>query len=233
MNRFAPFASPLRLARLLAQVVVMALFVNLGPATADAGTTQPIRIVALGDSLTAGFGVAPQDAFPAQLQRALAAKGISVEVLNAGVSGDTSGGALQRLDWSVPDGVDAAIVELGANDALRGIDPKLTRGALEKIVGRLKAKGIAVLVAGMRAPSNWGEDYVRDFDSIYPDLATGSGSLFYPFFLDGIAMRTDLNQSDGLHPTAAGVAEIVRRILPKVEELVERVRTLRAAASKG
>lgn len=211
----------------------MALVVNLGPATADAGTTRPIRIVALGDSLTAGFGLAPQDAFPAQLQRALVAKGIPVEVLNAGVSGDTSGGALQRLDWSVPDGVDAAIVELGANDALRGIDPKLTRGALEKIVSRLKAKGIAVLVAGMRAPSNWGEDYVRDFDSIYPDLATGSGSLLYPFFLDGIAMRTDLNQSDGLHPTAAGVAEIVRRILPKVEELVERVRTLRAAASKG
>lgn len=233
MNRFAPFVSPLRPAWVLAQVVLLAMIVNLAPPAAAAESPRPLRIVALGDSLTAGLGVAPQDAFPEQLQRALAARGIAAEIINAGVSGDTSGTALQRLDWAMPAGVDAAIVELGANDALRGIDPKLTRAAMQKIVGRLRSKGIAVLIAGMRAPSNWGDDYVEEFDRIFPELAAATGSLLYPFFLDGVAMRTDLNQPDGLHPTAAGVAEIVKRILPKVEALVDRVRKLQSSVSKG
>ena len=233
MNRFVSFGSLARLIRLLLQVVAVAVLVNLAGPGASAEPQRPVRIVALGDSLTAGLGVAPSDSFPEQLQRALKAKGIAAEVINAGVSGDTSGAALQRLDWAVPSGADAAIVELGANDALRGIDPKLTRAALEKLLGRLQAKGLAVMIAGMKAPSNWGEAYTQEFDRIYPELAQSTGSLLYPFFLDGVAMSTDLNQPDGLHPTAKGVAVIVARIMPKVEELIGRVKARESAASRG
>lgn len=233
MNRFVSFGSLARLIRLLLQVVAVAVLVNLAGPGASAEPQRPVRIVALGDSLTAGLGVAPSDSFPEQLQRALKAKGIAAEVINAGVSGDTSGAALQRLDWAVPPGADAAIVELGANDALRGIDPKLTRAALEKLLGRLQAKGLAVMIAGMKAPSNWGEAYTQEFDRIYPELAQSTGSLLYPFFLDGVAMSTDLNQPDGLHPTAKGVAVIVARIMPKVEELIGRVKARESAASRG
>ena len=192
-----------------------------GAAKAD----PPIRIVALGDSLTAGLGLPAQDAFPAKLERALNAKGIAATVENAGVSGDTASGGLARLDWSVPDGTDAVIVELGANDALRGLDPKRTRAALEAIVTRLKARRIAVLLAGMLAPRNLGADYARAFDPIYPDLAAKYDLVLYPFFLDGVAADPALNQGDGLHPTAAGVDVIVTRMLPKVEELIGRVKT--------
>jgi acyl-CoA thioesterase-1 len=185
---------------------------------------RTVRIAAFGDSLTAGYQLASQDAFPVQLERALKAKGVAVEIANAGVSGDTSTGGLARLDWSVPDGTDAVILELGANDMLRAVDPKVTRDALAEIVRRLKARGIEVLLCGMLAPRNLGPDYTRAFDSIYPDLATANGLLLYPFFLDGIAADAKLNQSDGLHPTAAGVAKIVTGIMPKVEELVARVR---------
>jgi acyl-CoA thioesterase-1 len=194
---------------------------------ADDGAA-PIKIVALGDSLTAGYMLQPSEAFPVQLQAALKAKGHDVEIVNAGVSGDTAAAGLERFDWAVPDGIAAAIVELGANDALRGIDPKQTRASLEGILDRLKARNIDVLLAGMRAPTNWGEDYRAAFDAIYPDLAQRHGSLLYPFFLDGVATDTKLNMGDGLHPTAAGVAEIVHRILPKVEELIARVRARRA-----
>ena len=185
---------------------------------------RTIKIVAFGDSLMAGYQLPTQDAFPVQLERALRAKGIAVEVANAGVSGDTSSGGLARLDWSVPDGTDAVILELGANDMLRAVDPKVTREALTEIVRRLKARRIAVLLCGMQAARNLGPDYARAFDPIYPDLAAANGLLLYPFFLDGIVGDAKLNQSDGLHPTAAGVAKIVAGILPKVEELIARVR---------
>jgi acyl-CoA thioesterase-1 len=206
-------------------VAGLALAVALtGPA---AGADRPVRIVALGDSLTAGLGLPANAAFPARLEKALKGKGIAVEITNAGVSGDTASGGLARLDWSVPEGTDAAIVELGANDTLRGIDPKVTRQALEEIVRRLRERGIAVLLAGMRAAPNLGPDYGRDFEAIYSDLAARNDLLLYPFFLDGVATDAKLNQRDGLHPTAAGVDAIVARILPKAEELVARARDKR------
>jgi acyl-CoA thioesterase-1 len=185
---------------------------------------RPVRIVALGDSLTSGRGLPASAAFPARLEAALRAKGMAVEVANAGVSGDTASAGLARLDWSVPPGTDAVIVELGANDMLLGIDPRITRKALTEIVRRLADRRIPVLLAGMRAAPNLGADYGREFERIYSDLAAADGVLFYPFFLDGVAADTSLNQQDGIHPTATGVAEIVRRILPKAEELVSRAR---------
>jgi acyl-CoA thioesterase-1 len=188
---------------------------------------RPVRIVVLGDSLTAGLGLPADAAFPAKLERALKAKGLAVEIINAGVSGDTAAGGLARLDWSVPDGTDAVILELGANDMLRGTDPKVTRAALEEIVRRLAARRIDVLIAGMKAAPNLGADYGREFEAIYADLAAKNGLLFYPFFLDGVAAEASLNQRDGLHPTAAGVDAIVGRILPTVEALVARVRDRR------
>ena len=188
----------------------------------------PVRIVALGDSLTAGFGLPREATFPARLEAALRARGLAVEVANAGVSGDTASGGLARLDWSVPEGTHAVIVELGANDALRGIDPAVTRSALEAILRRLGERHIAVLLTGMRAPPNMGAEYVRAFDAVFPALAAAHDVVFDPFFLDGVAADRALNQPDGLHPTAGGVEAIVRRILPKAEELVARVKAKRA-----
>lgn len=187
----------------------------------------PVKVVVLGDSLSAGFGLPGQDAFPAKLAKALEAKGITVTITNAGVSGDTTSGGLGRVDWSVPVGTEAVIVELGANDALRGIDPKVTKAALDGILKKLKERKIAVLLAGMYAPRNMGADYVREFDGIFPALAESYGSLYYPFFLDGVANDAKLNQKDGLHPTAAGIDVIVARILPKVEELIGRAKAAR------
>ena len=188
---------------------------------------RPVRIVVLGDSLTAGYQLPASAAFPARLELALKAKGLAVGIANAGVSGDTASGGLARLDWSVPTGTDAVILELGANDALRGVDPKITRKAIEDIVRKLKGRGVEVLLAGMRAPPNMGPDYRRGFDTIFPDLASSHGLVFYSFFLDGVAADPKLNQRDGIHPTQAGVDVIVARILPKVEELVARVRARR------
>ena len=145
------------------------------------------------------------------------AKGIAVDIINAGVSGDTSSGGRDRLDWSVPEGTDAVIVELGANDALRGTDPAVTRAALSDIVTRLKARRIAVLLCGMVAPPNYGSDYSARFNAIYPDLAKSFGVPLYPFFLEGVAADARLNQADGMHPTAEGVDVIVKNILPTVE----------------
>jgi acyl-CoA thioesterase I len=187
----------------------------------------PVKIVALGDSLTAGLGLAEKDGFVPQLQAALAAKGRAAEIANAGVSGDTASGGLARLDWSVPEGTDAVIVELGANDMLRGIKPQVTRHALESIVRRLTDRHIAVLLCGMRAAPNLGADYGQSFESIYPEIAAKYGALLYPFFLDGVAADPGRLQHDGMHPTAAGVDVIVGRILPKVEELIARVRAPR------
>lgn len=190
---------------------------------------DPVKIVALGNSLTAGFGLPREAAFPARLEAALRAKGFAVEIANAGVSGDTPSGGLARLDWSVPEGTDAVILELGANDALRGLDPKVTRAALDAILRRLGERRIAVLLAGMRAPPNMGSDYARAFDAIFPDLAAAHDVVFYPFFLDGVAAERVLNQGDGMHPTAAGIDAIVERILPKAEELIASVKAKRGS----
>jgi len=178
---------------------------------------KPIKMVVLGDSLSAGLGLQATAAFPERLQKALQAKGIAVDMTNAGVSGDTSSGGRDRLDWSVPDGTDAVILELGANDALRGLDPKVTREALSDILTRLKARKIAVLLCGMLAPPNYGGDYAAKFNAIYPDLAKSFGVPLYPFFLDGVAADARLNQADGMHPTPEGVDVIVKNILPSVE----------------
>ena len=191
--------------------------VSAAQVSAAIGAKQPVKMVVLGDSLSAGFGLAGSDAFPAKLQKALKAKGIDVDMINAGVSGDTSSGGRDRLDWSVPEGTRAVIVELGANDALRGTDPAVTRAALSDIVTRLKARGIAVLLCGMLAPPNYGSDFAARFNAIYPDIAKSSGVALYPFFLAGVAADASLNQKDGMHPTAEGVEVIVKNILPTVE----------------
>lgn len=183
--------------------------------------------MALGDSLTAGLGLGNGAAFPARLQAALAAMDIAATVANAGVSGDTASGGLERLDWSVPEGTDAVIVELGANDALRGVDPTLTKKALDAILTKLAARHLPVLFAGMKAPPNMGADYTRAFDAIFPALAAKHPVIFYPFFLDGVAADQKLNQADGMHPSAAGVDVIVARILPSVEQLVAKAREAR------
>ena len=182
--------------------------------------TKPIKMVVLGDSLSAGLGLPAPAAFPARLQKALETKGIAVDMINAGVSGDTSSGGRDRLDWSVPEGTGAVILELGANDALRGTDPAVTRAALSDILTRLKARKIAVLMCGMVAPPNYGSDYAARFNSIYPDLAKSFAVPLYPFFLEGVAANRKLNQADGLHPTAEGVDIIVNNILPTVQALV-------------
>jgi acyl-CoA thioesterase-1 len=184
------------------------------PAMAPA---KPIKMVVLGDSLSAGLGLPAPAAFPARLQKALKSKGIEVDMINAGVSGDTTSGGRDRLDWSVPEGTEAVILELGANDALRGVDPKVTRSALTDILTRLKARGIAVLLCGMYAPPNYGSDYAARFNAIYPELAKSFGVPLYPFFLEGVATEAKLNQADGLHPTAEGVDTIVKNILPTVQ----------------
>jgi acyl-CoA thioesterase-1 len=204
--------------------VVVAALALVSAVAQPSGAGRPVKIVALGDSLTAGLGLSADAAFPARLERALAQKGIAAEIVNAGVSGDTSADGLSRLDWSVPDDTDAVILELGANDALRGIDPAQTRANLDAILKRLTARKLPVLLAGMRAPPNLGAEYTKAFDAIYPDLAAAYDTLLYPFFLDGVAAERSLNQGDGLHPTAAGVDVIVGRMLPLVEQLVGRVR---------
>src|SRR5580692_780942 len=193
-------------------LVLMAALLSAGPVFA-----QPVKMVVLGDSLSAGLGLSGPAAFPARLQKALKDKGIEVDMINAGVSGDTSSGGRDRLDWSVPEGTEAVIVELGANDALRGTDPKVTREALSDIVTRLKARRIAVLLCGMVAPPNYGSDYAARFNTIYPDLSKSFGVPLYPFFLEGVAADARLNQADGMHPTAQGVDVIVKNILPTVQ----------------
>jgi acyl-CoA thioesterase-1 len=182
-----------------------------------ASAAGPIQMVVLGDSLSAGY-LLPQDAaFPSVLERALKAEGLSIEIANAGVSGDTSRGGLERLDWAVPEGTQAVLVELGANDMLRGIDPAQTKNALDQIITRLKARGIRVFLAGMLASPSLGKEYGERFNAIYPELAKKHGIPLYPFFLAGIAGDRALNLDDGMHPNRKGVETIVQSILPSVK----------------
>ena len=192
---------------------------GLAEVQAAAGA-KPIKLVVLGDSLSAGLGLPEAAAFPARLQKVLRDKGVNIDISNAGVSGDTASGGRDRLDWSVPEGTDAVVVELGANDALRGLDPAVTRAALTDIVKRLKARGIAVMLCGMVAPPYYGSEYAARFNTIYPDLAREFDVPLYPFFLAGVAANKKLNQADGIHPTAEGVDIIVNSILPSVETFV-------------
>jgi acyl-CoA thioesterase I len=208
---------------MLSPAIVAGLVLMSPDFIASAQAQAPIKLAVLGDSLTAGYGLPAAAAFPARLQQALRDKGVKVDILNAGVSGDTTTGGRDRLDWSIPEGTDAVIVELGANDALRGLDPKIAKAALEDIVKRLQARKIAVMLAGMYAPRNYGPDYAAQFDPIYADLAKAYGVTLYPFFLDGVAGEAKLNLPDGIHPTAEGVDIIVARILPTVEAFLNKV----------
>ncbi|MBZ9671382.1 arylesterase [Mesorhizobium sp. B2-1-8] len=184
---------------------------------------EPFKIVGFGDSLMAGFGLGPGEGFTDKLQAALRARGHDVTVANAGVSGDTSSGGLARLDWSVPDGTRLVILELGANDMLRGVSPDITRKNLDAMLGKLEERKIAVLLAGMRAAPNLGADYQNAFDAVFPELAAKYGVTFYPFFLDGVAGQPSLQLEDGLHPNAKGVDQMVERILPTVEKAIAAV----------
>lgn len=212
----------------LATAVVAAgmLLATSGLLSNRAAAATPV-IVAFGDSLTAGLGLPEKDSFPAQLERALKARGQEVKVVNAGVSGDTAAAGLARLDWAMPDDASAVIVELGGNDALQGIPPEGTKAALAKIIEAAQAKGLPVLLAGMEAPRNMGKDYVDAFHAIFPELAAKYGVVLYPFFLDGVALDDSLMQGDGIHPNAKGVAKIVAQIMPKVDELLAQVKSKR------
>jgi acyl-CoA thioesterase I len=189
----------------------------------EAAAREPV-IVAFGDSLTAGLGLAESEAFPAQLEQALRARGQDVKIINAGVSGDTAAAGLARLNWALPDDASAIIIELGANDALQGLDPQATKAVLEKIITEVKARGLPILLAGMEAPPNMGKEYAAAFRALYADLAQRYDLVLYPFFLDGVALDDRLTLEDGMHPNAQGVARIVQGILPKVEELLDRVK---------
>jgi acyl-CoA thioesterase I len=202
--------------------VLLAACLFLAPLRGAAEPRAPV-IVALGDSLTAGFGLPQDQSFPAQLEAALKARGIEAKIVNAGVSGDTAGAGLARLDWALPDDASAVIIELGANDALLGLPPEGTKAALAAIIEKVQAKGLPILLAGMEAPRNLGKDYVETFGAIYPDLAARYGLILYPFFLEGAALDDGLMQRDGLHPNAKGIAAIVQNILPKVEALLAQV----------
>jgi acyl-CoA thioesterase I len=211
-------------ARLALALAMLALPFPALQAYAAAAGSPNIHIVALGDSLTAGYQLPQDAAFPVVLEKALRADGLNVTVANAGVSGDTASDGLDRLDWSVGQGTDAVILELGANDMLRGLDPKLTRTALAEIITRLQARGIKVLLAGMLAAPQLGQDYAARFNAIYPDLAKTYGLPLYPFFLQGVTGVADLTQSDGMHPTREGVEIIVKAMLPSVEAFLKTLR---------
>lgn len=196
----------------VSRAMCLVLILSVLPVVAD---DKPV-IVAFGDSLSAGYGLDAVDSFPARLEAALRAGGVDVQVINSGVSGDTTAGGRARLDWSLPGRVDLVILELGANDGLRGIDPAETEANLDAILATLGTRGIPVLFTGMRAPPNLGREYGVAFDAVFPRLAARHDVVFYPFFLDGVAAERALNQADGIHPNAAGVERIVTRLLPYV-----------------
>ncbi len=200
----------------LATLLIAATVVSGSPAASAA----PVRLLAFGDSLTYGYGLDAGATFPEQLESALRARGFDVLVINGGNSGDTTAGGRSRLDWALADKPDAVLVELGANDGLRGLDPAQTYDNLDAILTRLAAEKLPVLLAGMLAPRNLGAEYTQEFDSVFPRLAKKHGTLLYPFFLDGIALDPSLNQADGIHPNPAGVKVLVERITPQVMDLI-------------
>ena len=202
-----------RFKHILSGILLVLAFI--GPAAA-----APIKILAFGTSLTQGYGLPPGTEFTVVMQQKLKAAGIDATIINAGVSGDTSSDGLSRLDWSLADHPDAAIVEMGSNDALRGIDPALTEKNISAMLGKFKAAHVPVLLLGMKAPRNLGPEYEKVFDPIYPKLAKEYGVLLYPFMLDGVALNPKLNQADGIHPNPAGVKIIVDRMFPYVQKLV-------------
>jgi acyl-CoA thioesterase I len=209
--------------RAFLQLSVALLWGALACPAASSATEAPLKIVAFGDSLVAGYGLAADTAFPSVLQEKLRTEGYNVTLVNAGVSGDTTTAGLARLDWSLADGADGVILELGANDMLRGIDPEVTKAALDTILATLKARNIKVLIAGMKATPSLGREYKTRFDAIYPDLAQKYGAPLYPFFLDGVAGEPALELPDHLHPTPAGVERIVDGILPSVHGFLEQL----------
>jgi acyl-CoA thioesterase-1 len=185
-----------------------------------AANAAPKKILVLGDSIAAGYGLAAEESFPARLEAALRARGVDAEIVNSGISGDTTAGGRKRLDWALASKPGYVIVELGGNDGLRGLDPKETRANLDVIIAELKAKGVKVMLAGMYAPPNLGTRYEAEFNAIFPELAAKHGIAFYPFILEGVAMRKELNQPDGIHPNARGVDVIVERLLPAVMKFI-------------
>jgi len=201
-------------------LAILALLFAAESAVAQGANAAPPLIVALGDSLTAGYGLPPEQAFPTVLERKLAAAGKAVRIQNAGVSGDTTAGGRARVGWALADKPQFVILELGANDALRGIDPRQTETNLDAILGELKGRGVKVLLTGMRAPPNLGREYAEAFDGIFPRLAAKHGVPLYPFFLDGVAAERELNQADGIHPNGRGVEIIAERIAPYVLRLI-------------
>ena len=222
--RIAPSVAPrygVRPRCLVNCVAILAALLCVVGFSGSVRAAQPVRILAFGDSLTAGYGLAPEDVFPVKLQARLKADGFDAVVINGGFSGDTTAGGLSRIKWALKDRPQFAIVELGANDALRGIAPTVAEANLDKILARLRDAHVKVLLAGMRAPANWGSQYQTEFDAIYPRLAAKYGVPLYPFFLDGVALDPSLNQADGLHPSARGVDVIVDRIAPAVEHLID------------
>lgn len=196
------------------------LTLALGFTVTTAARAEPLQLVGFGDSLMAGYQLPPEDAFPARLEKALKAKGHDIVIANAGVSGDTTSGGLARIDWSVPDGTKGVILELGANDALRGIPPEESRKNLVSMIEKLKSRNIAVLLVGMIAPPNMGDDYAARFNPIYPELAAKYGVELYPFFLDGVVENPGLKLEDGMHPNGEGIGVMVERFLPYAERFI-------------
>lgn len=224
------FSQAAAIGRLVRTALILA---GLGTILAvDAAPSQarpdPVMIVLLGDSLVAGYGLAPGEAFPAQMQGTLRKQGFDAELINAGVSGDTTAGGLARLEWSVPPDADGVIIALGANDALRGVDPASTGANLDAMITRLRNRGQAVLLVGMLAPPNLGEDYAARYNPIFARLAAKHGIGLYPFFLEGVAARPEFNQDDGIHPNARGVEKMVSAMLPALSEFVRKIQTERS-----
>ncbi|MCB1447870.1 MAG: arylesterase [Rhizobiaceae bacterium] len=188
--------------------------------SATVSAARTLTIVAFGDSLTAGYQLPPEEAFPARLEALARSKGVDVTVANAGVSGDTTADGLARLDWSIPDGTDGVILELGANDALRGLSPEESRKNLDSMLARLSERGIPVLLAGIMAPPNMGADYEARFNAIFPDLAKKHGVPLYPFFLDGVVLDGALKLDDGMHPNGKGTKVMAETFFPAFETFV-------------
>ncbi|MBO0734104.1 MAG: arylesterase [Methylocapsa sp.] len=223
MPQLEPVLAPKRCGLLKAAAIAL-LAASLGLAAGSSSEPSPvIKLIAFGDSLTAGFGLPSGDAFPAVLEKTLRNEGYNVIITNAGVSAETASGGLARLDWTIGDGADGAILELGGNDMLRGVNPEVTEAALDAIMAKFHARGIKVLIAGMRATQNFGREYKARFDAIYPELAKKYASPLYPFFLEGVAQDPALKQKDGIHPNKAGVARIVENILPTVRAFLDEI----------